>query len=492
MLSTDLLAGQQRFPSEIKEEKARRHLDDFARRMLRLEPARHHRYVNAKLEAVSQGVIKRLMLFEPPGHAKSTYASWLFPAWYMGGHPADNVIAASHTGTFAESWGRKVRNLFALPEWPFPDVFLAEDSQAAGQWATNERGEYFAVGVGGAVTGRRADLAIIDDPVKGREDADSETVRNKLWEWYRADLHTRLKPGAAVIIIQTRWHEDDLSGRILPEGYDGRSGDIEGRDGELWHVVSLPALAEANDPLGRKPHEALWPEWFSAETLMGERALQGERNWAALYQQRPSPEEGDYFRRDWFRWYEEMPRPETLRMYGASDYAVTSGGGDYTVHGVAGVDGNDNIFIIDWWRAQVDALQAVDAWADMAARWRPVQWAEDKAQIEKVLGPFIDKRQREMGIYCHREPYPLIGDKAMRAQAIRGRASQGKIYLPSRSPWVNDLLSELLTFPNARNDDQVDVFSLFGRMLSKMKPEPKPAHQQYRVIRGYEARKSRR
>lgn len=484
------LAELPRLRIEVQAEVARRHLDDFARLLLQLEPARHHSFVNAKLEAVAKGDIKRLMLFEPPGHAKSTYASWLFPAYYLGLYPAHNVIAASHTGDFAASWGRKVRNLFMMPEWPFA-AQLAADSQAAGHWSTTEGGEYFAVGTGGAVTGRRADLAVIDDPLKGREDADSETVRNKLWEWYRADLHTRLKPGAAIILIQTRWHEDDLAGRILPEDYDGRSGTFEGRDGEIWEVVSLPALAEANDALGRTINEALWPEWFSADMLLGERAMQGERNWSALYQQRPSPEEGDYFRRDWLRWYEEPPRIETLRLYGASDYAITANGGDYTAHGIAGVDPQDNLYILDWWRAQVDSAQAVDSWADMAGRWKVVQWAEDKAQIEKSLGPFLSKRQKELGIYCHREPYPLIGDKAMRAQAIRGRISQGKVYFPAKAPWVNDLVSEMLVFPNGRNDDQVDVLSLLGRMLTTMRPNTNWPEGRPRVIRGHEKQRRR-
>ena len=196
---------------EVREEKARRSLDAFSHRMRGEEPVRHHRFVNSKLEAVERGEIKRLMLFEPPGHAKSTYASICLPAWYLGRNPDHSVIAASHTATLVERFGRKVRNQFNSPDWPFPDVALAADLRAAGQWETTEGGDYFAVGVGGAVTGRRADLGIIDDPIKGRKDADSITVRENLWDWYRADFHTRLKPDAAIILIQTRWHEDDLA-----------------------------------------------------------------------------------------------------------------------------------------------------------------------------------------------------------------------------------------------------------------------------------------
>ncbi len=245
------------------------------------------------------------------------------------------------------------------------------------------------------VTGRRADLAVIDDPIKGRKDADSITVRENLWDWYRADFHNRLKPGAAIILIQTRWHEDDLAGRILPEDYNGHTGWIVGREGERWFVVNLPALAEADDALGRAVGEALWAEWFSRDMLDVEKVVQGPRNWAALYQQRPAPEEGNYFRKDWWRWYETPPPLDTLRIIGASDYAVTADAGDLTVHGVAGVDPDDNLFVLDWWRDQTASDVWIETLLDLMGSWKPVEWAEEKGQIEKSVGPFIDARMRE-------------------------------------------------------------------------------------------------
>ena len=473
-------------PVVLRAELARRGLDEFARLMLQLEPARHHQLVNSKLEAVERGEIKRLFIFAPPGHAKSTYGSWLFPAWYLGRHPRNNLILATHTLQFSERWGRKIRNLFPLPEWPFSrargfqeDVRVADDSAAAGQWGTNLGGEFFGVGVGGAVTGRRAHGVIIDDPIKGREDADSEATRDKLWEWYKADLHTRLLPDAWIVGYWTRWHEDDPAGRILPEGFAGKSGVYKGSDGETWEVLSLPALAEENDALGRNVGEPLWPGMFSDVMLAAEKELQGERNWSALYQQRPSPEQGDYFQRDWFKFYGVMPNVATMKIYGASDYAVTKGGGDYTVHGVCGVDQNDDLYILDWWRGQVDSFEAVNQWANMVSKWRPITWAEDKAQIEKTLGPVINKRQRELGVYVHREQMSVWrADKEARAQAIRGRASQGKVYIPSNASWVSDFLSELLVFPNGKNDDQVDVAGLMGRMLGDMRAPRQNQHRQ--------------
>jgi predicted phage terminase large subunit-like protein len=459
---------------------AAKSLNAFTRRMLGLEPARHHLFVNEKLEAVERGEIKRLMLFEPPGHAKSTYASHLFPAWYLGRNPRKSVIAASHTAQLATKFGRRVRNLFDLNEWPFPDVALAADSKAADQWETVQGGEYFAAGVGGGIAGRRADLADIDDPIKGRKDADSITVRENLWEWYRADLHNRLKPNAAIILTQTRWHMDDLAGRILPEDFDGRTGWVLGRDGEWWFVVNLPALAEAEDALGRAEGEALWPGWYSREHLLAEKTVQGPRNWAALYQQRPAPEEGAYFKLDWLRWYDDVDEPpKHLHKYGASDYAVTADGGDFTVHGVAGVDPEDNIYVLDWWREQTESAEWVEALLDLMQKHKPLAWAEPREQIPKAMNPIIRKRMRERKVYCIRREYSEAGDKPTKARAIQARMEGGKVYLPRNAPWLDDLVSELLHFPAGVFDDQVDCLSLFGRMLDRLVPgrvpsEPKP------------------
>ena len=452
-------------PDLIDRELARRSLGAFATHMLGHVPARHHVFVNEKLEAVERGEITRLMLFEPPGHAKSTYASHLFPAWYLGRNPDRSVIAASHTSQLATRFGRKVRNLFGSPDWPFEDVALAGDSRAADQWETTAGGEYFAAGVSGAIAGRRTDLGIIDDPIKGRKDADSITVRENLWEWYRADFHNRLKPNAAIILIQTRWHEDDLAGRILPENYDGRTGWVRGRDGERWFVVNLPAFAESGDPLGRAVGEALWPDFYTHEILTREKVVQGPRNWSALYQQRPAPEEGDYFRKDWWRWYETAPPLNTLRIIAASDYAVTADDGNYTVHGVAGVDPDDNLYVLDWWRDQTASDVWIETLLDLMQKWKPVEWAEESGQIEKSVGPFINSRMRERQIYCHREQYTSAADKPTRAQAFRARMAMGKVYWPKGAPWVDAVYRVLMTFPTGTVDDDVDVCSLFGRML---------------------------
>ena len=202
--------------------------------------AHHHGIICTALEAVERGECNRLMIFCPPRHTKSELASRRFPSWYIGRHPDRQLIGASYNGALASDFGRAVRNISASPEYSqlFPDCELAADSRAANRWNTEVGGAYVAAGVGTAITGRGAHLALIDDPVKDRSDADSQTVRDHTWNWYTNVLYTRLMPGAAIVLIMTRWHEDDLAGRLLEQQDEG---------GEAWEVINLPALGEGND-----------------------------------------------------------------------------------------------------------------------------------------------------------------------------------------------------------------------------------------------------
>jgi predicted phage terminase large subunit-like protein len=453
----------------------RQRLTDFCRHA-GFAPARHHRLLIDRLEAVTRGDIDRLAIFMPPGAAKSTYASVLFPAWYLARHPGHALIAASHTAELAEKWGRRVRNLIVEHSLTL-GIGLADDSQAAGRWETSAGGEYFAAGVGGAIAGRRADLVVIDDPLRSREDADSETVRNKIWDWYKSDLYTRLKPGGRIILIQTRWHADDLAGRLLADAEAG---------GDQWHVISLPAIAEADDPLGRAEGEPLWPEWENGEALERKRRAVGPREWSALYQQRPSPEEGDYFRAEWLRPVDRMPDLASMRVYGASDYAVTADGGDYTVHVVVGIDPAGDMYLLDLWRKQASAEVWIEAYCDLVARWKPIGWAEETGQIRAGVGPFLDRRSRERGAFVFRQQFPTRGDKAVRAQSIRGRMALNGLYVDERAPYFPALRSELLSFPAGKHDDQVDALGLVGQLLDTMlagepanKPRPKEDQSGY-------------
>ncbi|MBN8910409.1 MAG: terminase family protein, partial [Rhodospirillales bacterium] len=285
------------------------------------KPAAHHRLLLTELEALSRGESDRLMVLMPPGSAKSTYASMLFPAWWFTQHPASNVIAASHTANLAEHFGRQVRNTI-IEHATDLGYGLAPDNRAAARWQTTERGTYFAAGVRGPITGRRADLAIIDDPVKSQAEADSPTFRENVWNWFRADLVTRLKPGGRIVLIMTRWHEDDLGGRLLAQ------------NPAEWRLLRLPALAEANDPLGRPEGAPLWPDWEDAAALARRREMVGDRVCSALYQQTPRPPAGSLFRVNDIAVLDEVPA-SSGRIVRAWDLAATSETGsndpDWTV-----------------------------------------------------------------------------------------------------------------------------------------------------------------
>lgn len=398
------------------------------------------------------------MLLWPPRHGKSELASRRAPPFALGIDPTLEFVSVSATADLAIDFGREVRNTIASPEYrALFETTLAEDSQAKGKWHTNAGGIYYAVGIGGSLLGRGAHVALIDDPFSSMEDALSERQREVVWNWYTGTLYNRMMPGGSIIVVGHRMHEDDLQGRLLAQ---------QGAGGDKWEVVELPALAEDDDVLGRKPGEALWPEWYDEKALERIRMNTQPRFWSALYQQRPTPDEGDYFKREWIRWYDE--RPKHLRMYGASDYAVTSGGGDYTVHAIAGVSPDDDLYIVDLWRERTDSDIWVDVMLDLAEAWKPIKWAGEKGQIEKSVGPFLSKRMRERKVYLALDSMTSTADKPTRAQAIRGRMAQGKVYFPRKAAWAEEMVRELLSFPAGKYDDQVDVLSLFGRMLGGM------------------------
>lgn len=680
------------------------------------------------------------MVLMPPGSAKSTYVSTLFPPWYLSRRPDHALIAASHTAELAERFGRRVRN--TINEYaPTLGITLSPDIQAANQWETKQGGEYFAVGVLGSVTGRRADVCIVDDPVRSRAEADSETVRERVWEWWKADLSTRLKPGAKIVLVMcmtgdtrvlmadgrevqlrhvrpgdevatyakgqlgsskviswksqgyddiyevrmksggtlkanqrhpflvvseggiewkrlqnlrlgeslvrvraddglrasgangsdnsvytqaakkqlslggfarlttintdgqrglgphqilslseeglgskiatalrttnisklwrnkavsapfadwthspealstggisfasttiirqgesedcfatiatsrsenptlqkswkqqrdtsdfiadeiveivgigraevfdveiaqtenfiangyvshnTRWHEDDLGGRLLQEMATG---------GRQWEVLKLPMEAENNDPLGRRPGEPLWPEWFTQD--MRDDAKRDQRTWSALYQQSPAPDTGIYFERDWLRPANSLPRLVDMKIYGASDYAVTADGGDWTVHVVMGLDPDWRLWLLDLWRGQTASDEWIDAFCDMVIQWKPLAWAEEQGQIKAGIGPFLNRRQRERQAYVARRAFPTRGDKAIRAQSIRGRMALDGLHYLASAPWRADFEAELMAFPAGKFDDQVDSIGLCGQLLDVMVPgtvAPDPA-----------------
>ncbi len=434
----------------------------------------------SKLIRVARGTIPRLLVCMPPGSAKSTYGSVLFPAWYLSRHPTHAIVAASHTTELAEKWGRRVRNSIE-EHGPTLNLAVSADNSAAGRWSLKQGGEYYAAGVGVGIAGFRADLAIIDDPIRNREDADSSLIREKTWDWFKSDLSTRMKPGGRIVLIQTRWNEDDLAGRLLLDMQKG---------GDSWDVLSLPAIAEADDPLGRNVGEILWDDDYGyGDFLRHERSTQPPRNWSALYQQRPAPEEGNQFKAEWLRPYQTHPPLDTLAVYGGSDYAVTSDGGDYTVHVVVGVDIDSRVYLLDVWRGQSSTDVWVREWCRLVREWKPLDWAEETGQITAGVGPFLEQEAHRNKAYVNREQFPTRGDKATRAQSIRGRMAVDGLYVPTSAPWYADFRAELLSFPAGRHDDQVDALGLVGQLLNMMLDGRHPAKEEKKKPKiGYHAR----
>jgi predicted phage terminase large subunit-like protein len=434
--------------------------------MDRVTPAKHHDLILDVCQDMAAGKHKRAMIFGPPGMAKSTYASVVFPTWFMGKFPRSSIIGASYASDLARKFGRKCRAVVRTEGYgQLFNTALRADTSAVDDWALDSGSDYMAGGFLSGITGNRADGAVMDDPLRGRADADSKTIRDKIYSTYIDDIRTRLKPHAWQLLMMTRWHEDDMAGRILPEDYAGESGLIRCRDGFDWYVVCLPAEAGANDPLGRKPGEILWSDWFIAEELKVIKE-HNPRTWSSLYQQRPTREEGNFFKREWLQPYKKLP--EGCRFYGASDYAVTANGGDYTVHMVVAVDRDGNIYLVDLWRGQTESDKWIEALLDLVAKHKPLKWAEEQGQIIKSVGPFLIKRSRERKVFFAREQFVSATDKPSRARSIQARMSMGMFYVPESTPWLADFIAELLAFPAGKNDDQPDTLSLIGRLLEEM------------------------
>lgn len=445
--------------------------------------AAHHRLIARHLEAVERGDITRLMITMPPRHGKSMLASEFFPAWYLGRNPDHYVVTATYAQELADDFGRKVKNQIEDTAYAaiFPGVGLADDSKSAKRFhiegqqggyehSLSQRGAFYAVGVGGPLTGRGAHLLLIDDPVKNREDAESEVIRKKTKDWYTSTAYTRLMPGGRIVVIQTRWHEDDLSGWLQAE-----------HSHEGWVVLDLPAIDDAGN--------ALWPQQYDVAALSKIKQAIGPRDWSALYQQRPSPETGDYFKREWIHTVEHLPPRETMLIYGGSDYAVTADGGDFTVHGLVGLDPEGNPWLLDIWRRQASSDVWVDAFCDLVLKWKPVGWAEETGQIKSGVGPFLVKRMMEKAAYVARQQFATRGDKAVRAQSIRGLIATRGLRVHKDAPFLADLISEMMSFPVGVHDDQVDMLGLIGQLIDRMsngnKPKPDTPKPIYAVEDGY-------
>jgi predicted phage terminase large subunit-like protein len=446
--------------------------------------AKHHNYMAHKLEIAMTTPNYRLMIKMPPGHAKSTYASIVAPTYYLGKFPGNIVIMTTHTQDFSDDWGRTCRRIIAEDEYKYTfQTCLRSDSKAVSRFELMNGSKYFGAGIVGNLTGKRANLIIGDDWLRGIKDADSEVVRESIWKAYIWDLQNRLSPGGSIILIGTPWHEDDHFGRILTSN--------EAQD---WDVIELPALIETqdemkNDVLGRKMGEALWPDYITAESLMKKKnslKKQDMRMWNSLYQVKPTMEEGDYFKRDWEQYVTYLP--PNLNYYGASDYAVTDGEGDYTVHALIGHDTKtDEIYIAHIWRDRKESNVWVEEFLDLVNKYKPLMWAEESGQIMSTLDPYIKKMfQNPEQRYVMREQFTSTTKKTARARSFQAYMSSGAVYI-LKAPWTDNLVKELRAFPSGKNDDQVDALALIGRMLNEM---VKTVEKPNKVFQdGYEAGK---
>lgn len=427
--------------------------------------AAHHKLVLNAMDRCSKRDTGRLMIFMPPGSAKSTYASVVFPADYLGYSPGERIILASYGDTLATKMGRRTRSIVKQARYKgIHQTELSADSKASDNFTLTNGSEYMACGILGGVTGNRANGIVIDDPIKGREQANSQVIRDKTWDAYQDDLLTRLIPGGWVVLIQTRWHEDDLAGRILPTDWAGESGMIMCKDGNEWEVLCLQAQCEVeNDPLGREMGEYLWPEWFTEKHWNQYKS--NARTWGSLFQQRPSPLDGDLFNPHMMPIIDALPAGRIQWVRGW-DLAATQGGGDYTAAPKLGRYGpdNDQFVIADvvrgqWGPHNRDAAMKTTAQLDGKATKQDMPQDPGAAgviQIDAIVKLLLG--------------YPVVwslesGDKETRAGPAAAQVNVGNVSL-LRGDWNAAFIDELRSFPNGTYDDQVDGFSrAFARLL---------------------------
>lgn len=396
--------------------------------------AEHLEKLNHKLLDVADGKIKRLAVFMPPRHGKSELISKYFPAWYLGTHPDKRVILCSYEADFAAGWGQKVRDL--LVEYNnIYGVNINDGSAARNRWdLSGYTGGMVTAGVGGPITGKGASLLIIDDPVKNAEQANSPTYREKAKDWYRSTAYTRLEPNGAVIVIQTRWHEDDLGGWLLSESE------------EDWDVLSLPAINENNEPL--------WPDRFSYDRLMEIKRELGSYWFSAMYQQNPQPAEGGLLKRNWIQYYDKLPGSATNHVtYTGWDLAISQKEtADYTCSCTIRKDNlTGNLFVVDWTRDHLTFPEQQQAVLNQHQRW-----GSDLIGIENVA--YQDALPQSLKSHM----LPIKGVKPLRDKVTKIISTftlfeQGIVYLPSKHPLLGEFENEYTYFPTGKHDDLLDA-----------------------------------
>lgn len=460
-------------------ELARRSLMAFAVRMMPSYLAGWvHREVCAKLERFLDDVVHRrsprLMIFMPPRVGKSQLASEFFPEWALGKYPFLDIVSASYGASLVEGFSRNIRRAIRDDDaykTVFPNVRLDDETGAIARWTLRfeqdgrERlgGGYRCVGVGGPLTGTGADILIIDDVVKNAEEANSETIRDATWSWYSTTARTRLMPGGGVIIVLTRWHDDDLAGRILElmKTHD---------DADRFEVISYPAIAEFDEP-HRKAGEALHPARYDERAYAQIRASVGPVVWNALYQQNPVPDEGEYFKKDDIQYYTDLPPLASLSIYAGWDLAISQrDSADPSCGAVAGFDADYNLYVIDRYYGRFGSEEIVQRLLDSQRSHHPlVHWME-KEKVQMALGPFIDYAMTQAGIHDFNivDVPPGRRDKEARARPLQGLIQRRKVFFPRNAAWTPSMVAELLRFPKGKHDDQVDALAYIALNVNEV------------------------
>ena len=408
---------------------------------------RHHKVMAKKFEEIASGKCKRLIVNMPPRHTKSEFASFLLPAWFLGKYPNKKIIQTSNTAELAVGFGRKVRNLVGSDQYAkiFPNVSLRSDSKAAGRWSTSGDGEYFAIGVGGTVTGKGADLLIIDDPHSEQEAAIAATnpeVYDKVFEWYSSGPRQRLQPGGAIVIIMTRWSKRDLVGKILKSSVE--------RDGEEWDVIEFPAILPSGN--------SLWPEFWPIKELLALKNELPVSKWNAQYMQSPTSEAGAMVKREWWKIWENDTPPKCEFVIQSWDTAFTKNErSDYsacTTWGVFYMNENPddpNIILLD---AIKDRLEFPELKAKALEMYK--EWEPDAFVVEaKAAGSPLIYELRRMGIPVSEFTPTRGNDKIARMNSVTDLFSSGKVWAPNRR-WAEEVIEEMAAFPNSEHDDLVD------------------------------------
>lgn len=429
--------------------------------------ARHHDAVARALEEVEKGEIPFLILCMPPRHGKSEQVSRKLPAWFIGRHPEQNVVVATYNDDFASDFGKDVRNIIYSPAYKraFPNVRLQKGGGASDRMQTMQGGLMSFVGRGGSLTGRGAHLLIIDDLIKDDKEAQSQAIRDQAWNWFTKVAMSRRMGKKLVIMTFTRWHADDPIGRLT----DPENANYNAKLAAKIKIINLPAIAEEDDPLGRAPGEALWPDGpdqFDLDFLDEQQSLD-PLGFAALYQQRPSLLDGDMFKRENIKFYGDgtgNQLPDDLRFYAASDHAVATGQrNDPSCFIKIGISRQNDIYILECvWKKMATDLAVEAMLAMMKGNMKPLLWWAERGHISKSIGPFLRKRMLETNTFINIREVTPVQDKAQRAQSIAARVAMGKVYFPKSEYWTEKAINEMMAFPNGNHDDFVDALAYIG------------------------------